>query len=359
MRFTLPMSSRIFKPYGLVLIVPTARREVILCAGTVKSPQVLELSGIGSSPVLESHGIPVTVTNEGVGENLRDHPMSVMPYELAYGITSHDSLRDPAVFEEARQEYKRDRTGPMGSGDGCYDAFTVLRDVLSDDDKPAHASLASLVTEIDAMDVPAGVKKQYSILTKFLLSSSKPSGQYILINGQLRQINTDGDIVSWKSDGPGNHVFITAGLPHPFSRGSINIATADPTVDPAIDPCHLSHLADRFLLTNLVRYIQKIASTERFPSQLKPNGIQLIPNALNMTDDEALNYISKTCVSEFHPIGTCAMLPKEDSEVVDPRLKVYGVANLRVVDASIFPIPCTKQYLLDSVCGCREGGGYD
>jgi choline dehydrogenase len=318
------------KPFSIM-----ARREVILCAGTVKSPQVLELSGVGSPALLESHGIPVVVANEGVGENLQDHPISLMSCELADGITSFDSLRDPAVLEEARAEYERDRTGPMSSTVGCCDAFTVLGDVLHEDDKPA---LARLVAEIDAMDVPTGVKQQHRILTQFLQSSTEPSGRFLLGNGQLSQINSDGDCVSWKPDAPGNHVFISVCLPYPFSRGSIHLTTADPTVDPAIDPRYLSHPADRFVLKKLVRYLQKIASTEPFASQLKTDGIQLIPYALNMTDDEALDYISMTCTTQLHPIGTCAMLPEEDGGVVDQRLKVYGIGNLRVVDASIFPM---------------------
>jgi choline dehydrogenase-like flavoprotein len=75
----------------------TARHDVLSSAGTVQSLQVQELSGVGSSDVLESPGIPVMLANEGVSENLRDYPMLVMPYELADGIASHDSRRDPAV----------------------------------------------------------------------------------------------------------------------------------------------------------------------------------------------------------------------------------------------------------------------
>jgi choline dehydrogenase len=294
--------------------IVTARREVILCAGTVKSPQLLELSGVGSSSLLESLGIPVMIANEGVGENLRDHPRSIMSNELADGITSLDSLGDPAALEETRMKY---RTEPLQWGVCTGDAYIVLSDVLSDDDK---VSLARLVDEIDAMDVPAGVKRQHRILTKFLVSPSEPSGQYLLGQG-----GTDGDKVR-------NYVSISACVPHPFSRGSIHITTADPIVDPAIDPRYLSHPADRFMLAKLVQYMQKIASTEPFGSQLKPQGYQL------MTEEQALDHISLTCTTLFHPIGTCAMLPREDGGVVDPRLKVYGIGNLRIVDASIFPI---------------------
>jgi choline dehydrogenase-like flavoprotein len=88
-----------------------ARREVIVCAGTVKSPQLLELSGIGSPALPESHGISVMVANEGVGENLRDHPASPLAFELADSITSRDSLRDPAVLEKAKREFDRTALG--------------------------------------------------------------------------------------------------------------------------------------------------------------------------------------------------------------------------------------------------------
>jgi choline dehydrogenase len=177
------------------------------------------------------------------------------------------------------------------------------------------------------------VEKQHRILTKFLLSSSEPSGQYLLGQG-----GTDGDKRR-------NYVSISACVPHPFSRGSIHITTADPTVDPAIDPRYLSHPADRFMLAKLLQYIQKIASTEPLASQLKPNATQLMPYALKMTEEQALHHISLTCMTEFHPIGTCAMLPREDGGVVNPRLKVYGIVNLRVVDASVFPI-----YVQNNIC---------
>jgi choline dehydrogenase len=194
------------------------------------------------------------------------------------------------------------------------------------------------VAEIEAMDVPAGVKKQHNILTKSLLSLSEPSGQYLLGNGQFSQFRTEGAGISWKPDQPGNHGIISACVPHPFSRGSIHITTADPTGDPAIDLRYLSHPVDRFVLAKNVQYMQKIASTEPFASQLNANGIQLVSNATNMSDEQALDYISLSCETECHPIGTCAMLPREDGGVVDPRLKVYGIANLRTVDASGFPL---------------------
>jgi choline dehydrogenase-like flavoprotein len=332
----------------------TARREVILCAGTVKSPQLLELSGIGSSALLESLGIPVIVGNEGVGENLRDHLMSTILFELANGITSRDSLRDPAILEEARTQYKRDRTGPMVSGICVCDALTVLTDVLSDDDKIA---LTSLVAAIDEMDVPVGVKKQHRRLTKFLLSPSVPSGQYLLGDGQLfSQVIINGETILWKTDQPSNQVFISACLSHPFSRGSIHIATAEPIVDPIIDPRYLSHPADRFTRAKHMQYIQKIARAEPLASQFKPSGMQPL---LDMSYEQALDCVSLTGLAEFHPIGTCAMLPREDGGVVDPRLKVYGTRNLRVVDASIFPIQLQNNICLSCLCGCREGGGYD
>jgi choline dehydrogenase len=316
-----------------------ARREVILCAGAVKSSQLLELSGIGSPALLESHGIHVMLPNEGVGENLRDHPMSLLSFELAEGRTSIDILRDPALLEEARREYRQHATGPLASSTSA-NAFMVLSDILSDD---GLSALAKLEVDIEAMNVPASIKKQDRILTKFL--RSEPSAQYQPSNGQVSQIRTDGDNIFWKPDVPGNHVLITVVQTHPFSRGSIHIMSVDPTVDPAIDPRYLSHPADRFIMAKNLQYLQKVARTEPLASQFKPDGIQMVPCAANMSDEEALEYISLTCGTIFHPIGTCAMLPREDGGVVDPRLRVYGTENLRVVDASIFPI-----HLQNNIC---------
>jgi choline dehydrogenase-like flavoprotein len=192
-----------------------------------------------------------------------------------------------------------------------------------------------LLAEMDKIDVPAGVKKQHRMLTKFLLSPSDPSGQYLLGDGQFSQVIIDGDSVSWKPDQPGNQVMISACVSHPFSRGSIHITTADTTVDPAIDPRYLSHPADRFTLAKHLQYMKKIASTEPFASQLKPSEMHPM---MNMSYEQALDYVSLTGTTLFHAVGTCAMLPRDDGGVVDPRLKVYGTRNLRVVDGSIFPI---------------------
>jgi choline dehydrogenase len=190
-----------------------ARREVIVCAGTVKSPQLLELSSIGSPALLESHGIPVLVANEGVGENLRDHPASLLAFELADGITPLDSLRDSTVLEEAKREFKEDRTGPMASGGVCSNDFRVLTNILHDEFK---LTIARLVAELDAMDIPAGVKMQNHILARLLLSSSEPSGQYALGNGQFMLMKTDGDNISWNPLTQGNHVFVFTSVTHPF-----------------------------------------------------------------------------------------------------------------------------------------------
>jgi choline dehydrogenase len=156
--------------------------------------------------------------------------------------------------------------------------------------------------------------------------------------GSSWEFKTDGDNISWNPLAPGNHVFIFTLFTHPFSRGSIHITTNDPTAEPVIDPRYLSHPADSLMLVKHLQYAQQMACTEPFPSQLKPDGIKLIPHASNMTDEQALDYINQTLMTVFRPIGTCAMLPREDGGVVDPRLKVYGIENLRVVDASIFPI---------------------
>lgn len=93
-----------------------ARKEVLLCAGVFQSPQILELSGIGSRKLLQSHGIDIVVENTNVGENLQDHPMSGMSFEVIDGLPTIDMIRDPNVIQGAMEAYQTSRAGPLTSG---------------------------------------------------------------------------------------------------------------------------------------------------------------------------------------------------------------------------------------------------
>ncbi|TQS32053.1 hypothetical protein Golomagni_07644, partial [Golovinomyces magnicellulatus] len=136
----------------------------------------------------------------------------------------------------------------------------------------------------------------------------------------------------------GHYTTIAASLSHPFSRGSIHIKSADPTDKPAIDPKYLSNPLDLEILARHLLFVETVAKTEPLASQLKKDGRRVPPNARIHTLEEAKKLIVDTVVSTYHPTSTCPMLPRELGGVVDNQLKVYGTSNVRVCDASVFPI---------------------
>lgn len=127
-------------------------------------------------------------------------------------------------------------------------------------------------------------------------------------------------------------------LEHPLSRGSIHIKSSDPQVYPTIDPEYLSNPLDLKILGKIALHIQTVASTKPLSSLLKAEGTVYQPGYQKLTPSNVDEWVRKSIQSEYHPVGTCAMMPKEKGGVVDPKLRVYGTKNLRVVDASIFPM---------------------
>lgn len=146
-------------------------------------------------------------------------------------------------------------------------------------------------------------------------------------------------------DDPGNFAGVAMGLTHPFSRGSIHIQSSDPAVHPLIDPRYLSHPLDLELMTDALLFAQKISETEPMAGYLKDNvdgkGKIIQPTFKmegRLTREKAKDFVKEAMISSWHPVGTCAMLPRVDGGVVDSNLRVYGVDNLRVVDASVIPL---------------------
>ncbi|OBZ74350.1 Versicolorin B synthase [Grifola frondosa] len=125
------------------------------------------------------------------------------------------------------------------------------------------------------------------------------------------------------------------GITHPASRGSVHIASSDPLSPPIIDPKFLSHDFDAQALLNILKFVQSIAQE---PPLSEVVAAQVSPDVNNQSDDELVEYIRSTSANGDHLIGTAAMAAQELGGVVDSSLRVYGTRNLRVVDASIFPL---------------------
>ncbi|OZJ01502.1 hypothetical protein BZG36_05627 [Bifiguratus adelaidae] len=307
--------------FGDKLYEVKAHVEVILCAGVVKSPTILELSGIGSGSILEANGITTLIDNPGVGENLQDHAFTISSHQVFDSKYSLDPLSSsPELAEKSMEEYKASKTGFFAC---ASNAATYVSNFQIDDSMPEKSGLD------DTYRLP-GLKKQYDLQVARLANPKVPTFQFVLAPAYLAQL-----IPVPKPVGAKDCLSIMNCVSSPFSRGSIHIRSADPDDHPIIDPRYLEHHLDHDLFVKASRYGLKCASTAPLSEAIEKS---ILPAAPLSTDEEYTSFVKKTLGTFYHHIGTCSMLPLEDGGVVDYNLVVYGTTNLRVVDASIIPL---------------------
>jgi choline dehydrogenase len=261
-----------------------ASREVILCAGAVGSPQLLQVSGIGPGELLQRHGIDIRHALPGVGENLQDH----LQVRLAYKVSNTKTLNERANRVLGRLgiglEYALFRRGPMSMAPSQLGAFVKSDPSRGTPDLQYHVQ-------------PLTLERFGEKLHEF------PAFTAAVCN--LR----------------------------PTSRGTIRIAGPDPREAPSIKPNYLATEEDRRVAVAGIRLTRRIVAAPalgRFsPEEFKPG-----PAA--QSDAELARAAGDIATTIFHPVGTCRMGPDELA-VVDERLRVHGIAGLRVVDASIMP----------------------
>ncbi|KGO75080.1 Glucose-methanol-choline oxidoreductase, C-terminal [Penicillium italicum] len=311
--------------------VVLATKEVILCAGSLQSPQLLELSGIGNARLLKKCGIPVIVDLPGVGENLQDHCISSISYKVADDQVSGDIMRDPQVTQAIMELYQKTRTGPMAGM-----PISVAYLPLVDDRKRASAE-----DRRDTINSHLDDSIQTKILAQMLRDGAEATAEYMFLPLQIHANpgpTSMADLFEKKADG--SYISILAMLSHPFSRGSVHIKSSDITDKPVFDPSYLSHPLDLKILARHTQYIDQIARSEPFASLIQPDvRIPDLSTTPNLSDlDAAKDLVKDRLLSCFHPAGSCSMMPVELEGVVDDQLRVHGTSNLRVVDASIFPL---------------------
>lgn len=328
-----------------------ARKEVILAAGAFQSPKLLELSGIGAANILRNYDIPVAIDNPGVGENLQDHLMVGISFEVKDGVETLDDLarQDPRASEAALNSYMADRTGPLGAAAVSSFAFLPVMEFLTAD---GHSQRKHLFERY-----PAEAKDtfHYDFTRSIIENVDESSAAYFAYPAQGNFEVGGGahprDLT--KASLPGNFITMSVCLLHPFSRGSVHITSADPKVRPSIDPHYLTKELDAKIFALHLQYLQTLVRTEPLASILKPNGRRTSPE-LDLNNLEAVKeHIRQTAISNWHPVGTCAMLPRDKGGVIDERLIVHGTKNLRVVDSSTFPI-ITRGNPLTSVYAVAE-----
>ncbi|KAF8710398.1 Alcohol oxidase, partial [Rhizoctonia solani] len=300
-------------------------KEAIICAGAYLSPAILERSGIGCSKRLRDLGIPNFVDLPGVGENLQDHLLVPTSFELKDKNTiTGDLLRDPEFITQELERYRCEGGGMLAS---IHSAFSMIPLENFAEDRLVN-KLDSMLKRLEDDAKNSGQQKLLKIQRKWLKDSKR---------GQLEIMHVP-EFCTFEASRPaesGRYVSFLNVLMQPTSRGNVHISSSDPLRAPVIDPRYYHDRFDLEMMVAGLKYTQKLVETEPLASLIqKP----IDPRPDQMGDEDLKEYAKNLLESAHHPIGSNSMLPREDGGVVDSKLKVYGVDNLRVADGSIFPL---------------------
>lgn len=305
----------------------SAKRDVILAAGVVKTPQLLELSGIGRHDVLQSVGLQRIIENERVGEQFVDHPVTLLSYDLVDGEMSLDHLTQEAVMGAAMQEYGRGEGGPLANGFN-ENAFLAVAQIATPEEMARINDAVKLELE-SAPDRWAKAERQ--ILAQRINDPQTASLQMAILPVTTDPSHFD-DQLKLLAPGVGNsRCSVLVASSHPFSKGSIHIQSADPTIQPKIDPQYLRSRVDVEMLSVGIRVADAMFRREPLATKIRSRAF---PDAATDMQDprQREDYLRAHTGTEYHPCGTAAL-----GQVVDERLRVFGVRGLRVVDASVIP----------------------
>ncbi len=261
-----------------------ANKEIILSAGAIGSPQILQLSGIGPAALLQEHSIELLHDSPDVGANLQDHLQIRTVYKTHKPITLNDQLSNPLQKLSAGLQYALLRKGPLSMAASQVYAFCRTR-----------------------------------------LANERPDIQY-----HFQPLSSDSP-----GEGLNNFSAFTASVCQlrPESRGSIRIQSTNPLKHPVIQANYLSTDLDCQTAVESLRFTRKIMRTIAMREHVKS---EHLPDPLAQTDEELLQQARQIANTIYHPTSTCRM-GADSRSVVDPQLRVKGVLGLRVADASIMP----------------------
>ena len=286
--------------------VAKANAEVLLSAGPIVSPKLLELSGIGQPELLQRHGITLTHALPGVGEHLQDHLQNRITFESRLPVTVNDLLNNPLRGALAGAQYALFRKGPLSM---------------------SIATVHALVRSEPALAHP-------DIKLQIMLTSGKD--RY----ARSRKVGLD----------PFSGFNIGAFSLYPHSRGSVHIRSRDAEEAPIIHANYLSDPRDTQGVLAGLRLAREVASRRALAQHILR---EVRPGPAAASDEALLAYARESSQTSWHPIGTCRM-GREASDVVDHDLRVHGIGRLRVIDSSIMPnIPTSNTNAPSMMIGAK------
>ncbi|KAF8473606.1 hypothetical protein BDZ91DRAFT_651441 [Kalaharituber pfeilii] len=297
-----------------------AKKEVIMASGAINTPRLLQLSGIGSRRLLKSLGIPVVAHLPGVGEGLQDHPVAFLGWNATVPPPPEEdpaNLNDPVHDAAMGELYVNNHTGPWtvstGNVLGFFTAAHINLPASVLDAGEAQSVGAYLRPGLDST-VIAGYEKQKAATLRLFREN-----KLALVEATYARSST------------------LDGIMHPLSRGYVQITSNDPLAVPLVDLRALTNPFDWDVMINSVRWQQQVMSqAPALKDDLGAAPVFPDPAADDATLKAALR--SSLWPSFAHLSGTCPLMKRKEGGCVDKKLRVYGVRNLRIVDASIMPI---------------------
>ncbi|KAG0156170.1 hypothetical protein PDIDSM_3347 [Penicillium digitatum] len=302
-------------------------KEVILAGGTIGSPAVLLYSGIGPKDVLSKAGVDLISELPGVGQHLQDHFSATVKW------SSNVDTAGSIFYINGNDKNNTKFLTYIDSAVAYVNSTAMYGSQVNEYDSKFLASIDQYAPNTTYDD---GVITGYKAICN---TTSK------IFNGSTGQI----ELLFMNSDANGD-IGITAALQHPFSHGRIYIKSSNPMDFPVIDPNYLDNPADSEILLAGIKLARQIGETSPMSKSLTN---ETSPGLSVQSDDDWVAWLRKEASTEFHPSSSCAMLPEKQGGVVDANLLVYGLANVRVADASVIPI-ALSTHLMSSTYGVAE-----
>ena len=260
-------------------------KKIVMSAGALQSPQILQLSGIGPAALLQEHNIPVVHQSDEVGQNLQDHYQMRTIVQMRNRMSLNIDSRNPLKMAIQGLKWLKDGSGILSVGAGQVGAGACTK--YAEDGRP----------DVQLLVMPLSVDKP-----------GEPLHDYPGFTATVWQC-------------------------HPKSRGSVEIRSTDPAEDPKIHPNYMSDEHDQKVMVEGVKMMREIYQMDAFRDLWDT---EIVPGSNVNSDAAILDYIRHNGGTVFHPVGTCRM-GADHSAVVDPELRVNGVEGLYVADASVMP----------------------
>ncbi|KAN0125467.1 hypothetical protein V8E53_015437 [Lactarius tabidus] len=297
-------------------------KEVVLAAGSLKTPQILELSGVGNRTLLERLGIPVILDLPEVGENLQDHPVTLSDFKLKPGIMTLDSLANATFTSEQQVLFEANQAGVFTYSVGNIGTVTLQSMTTPSEFKAMRDSLDQDLAERILTPLQ---KAQYQHLKDLVDGGEEGWVEIVVV--------PSGGVLSPPKPGE-NYLTAVAIQQHTFGQGSVHINSTNIHDQPLIDPRIADLRWDFDVLYYGTKFLRKWIQTKPLADLID----EWITPPASIKDDEWEKFVKTAVRTTNHPLGTTAMAPRSLGGVVDPKMKIYGLTNVRVVDASVIPL---------------------